>query len=58
MHVPTKDIAGLCLEATDMDWSWGSGDEVRGPGEALLLAINRLAVGDELEGSGASQLPG
>ena len=24
--------------ATDLDWSLGSGPEVRGPGEALLLA--------------------
>lgn len=57
MHVPTNDIAGLRLEATDMDWSWGSGAEVRGTGEALLLAINRRNVGDELEGSGVGQLP-
>ena len=57
MHVPTKDIAGLRLEATDIDWSWGSGADVRGTGEAILMAINRRNVSSELEGSGVSQLP-
>ena len=31
---------GLRLVATDMDWTWGDGAEVRGPGEALLMAAN------------------
>lgn len=57
MHVPSEDIAGLRLEATDMDWSWGSGAEVRGTGEALLMAINRRDLRSELEGDGVSQLP-
>ncbi len=57
IHVPTKDIAGLRLQATDLDWSWGSGAEVRGTAEALLMAINRRDVGAELEGDGVSRLP-
>jgi len=44
---------GLRLEATDVDWSWGAGPEVRGPGEALLLAmLGRRQVLAELSGEG------
>lgn len=44
---------GLRLIATDVDWSTGSGPEVRGPGEAILLAIaGRDAAIDELSGPG------
>src|SRR3954471_1735684 len=32
--------AGLRLVASDIDWSWGEGPEVKGTGEALLLAIS------------------
>ena len=44
---------GLRFEATDVDWSWGEGPAVRGPGEALLMAMlgRRDALGD-LEGEG------
>ena len=48
---------GLRLIATDVDWSTGSGPEVRGPGEAILLAIaGRDAVVDELDGPGLATL--
>lgn len=57
IHVDPKDIAGLRFEATDMDWSWGSGAEVRGTGEALLMAMNRRDMSAELEGDGVSKLP-
>ena len=44
---------GLRLVATAVDWSAGSGPEVRGPGEALLMAIaGRRGVVDELAGEG------
>jgi uncharacterized protein (TIGR03083 family) len=45
---------GLRLVATDMDWSAGRGAEVRGPGEALLLAMTGRvdAVRGELSGDG------
>jgi uncharacterized protein (TIGR03083 family) len=45
---------GLRLVATDMDWSAGRGPDVRGPGEALLLAMTgRIgAVRGELSGDG------
>jgi hypothetical protein len=32
-------MRGLRLVATDLDWSHGSGPEVRGPGEALMVAL-------------------
>lgn len=36
-----------------MEWSHGEGPEVRGPGEAILLALTgRAVVLDELEGEG------
>jgi len=49
---------GVRLVATDMDWSAGSGPEVHGPGEALLLAMTGriTAVRDELGGDGLARL--
>lgn len=49
---------GLRLTATDMDWSAGRGPQVRGTGEALLLAMTgRLAsVVNELDGPGVPLL--
>lgn len=57
IHVPPKDIAGLRLEATDMDWSWGAGDLVSGPAEAILMSINRRDARSELDGPGVAKLP-
>ena len=52
-----KRIAGLKLTATDMEWTFGSGPEVRGPGEALLLAMTGRKVAlEELEGDGVETL--
>jgi uncharacterized protein (TIGR03083 family) len=44
---------GLHLRATDVDWTWGDGPEVTGPGEALLMAMlgRGQALGD-LDGEG------
>jgi uncharacterized protein (TIGR03083 family) len=48
---------GLRLVATDLDWSAGRGPEVRGPAEALLMAISgRRGVVDELAGPGQATL--
>jgi uncharacterized protein (TIGR03083 family) len=48
---------GLRLVATDVDWSAGLGPEVRGPGEAVLLAMaGRRAALPELSGDGVSTL--
>jgi uncharacterized protein (TIGR03083 family) len=34
-----KRTRGLQLVATDLDWSWGTGPQVTGPGEALVMAM-------------------
>jgi uncharacterized protein (TIGR03083 family) len=48
---------GLRMVAVDLDWSAGSGPEVRGPGEAVLLAIaGRNAAADQLTGPGLPTL--
>lgn len=56
--IPTgKNARGLRLVADDIDWSHGKGSEVRGPGEALLVALagRREALAD-LAGVGVPQL--
>lgn len=52
-----KNQRGLKLIATDLDWSHGDGPQVRGPGEALLMAVaGRAQAVDELEGEGFETL--
>ena len=52
-----KRIKGLKLRATDLDWSAGSGPEVTGPAEALILAMNgRPAALADLSGDGLATL--
>jgi uncharacterized protein (TIGR03083 family) len=52
-----KRIAGLELRATDVDWRWGNGPEVRGPAEALFYAmVKNRRLRDELEGEGVEVL--
>jgi uncharacterized protein (TIGR03083 family) len=52
-----KRVQGLELVATDVDWAHGDGPEVRGPGEALLLAASGRSVAlDELSGEGLGTL--
>lgn len=55
--VPKGRLTGLRLQATDQDWSWGSGPEVIGPSEALALAAaGRTAALEDLEGDGVGVL--
>lgn len=50
---------GLRLEATDLDWSHGSGPVVVGPAEAVLMAISgRASALGELHGPGVSVVAG
>jgi uncharacterized protein (TIGR03083 family) len=52
-----RRAAGLRLVATDVEWSHGAGPEVRGTGEAILLALTgRPVVLDELSGDGVETL--
>ncbi|RRQ25296.1 maleylpyruvate isomerase family mycothiol-dependent enzyme [Rhodococcus sp. Eu-32] len=50
-------LRGLALSATDLDWSHGRGPTVRGPAEALLMAMTgrRHATAD-LHGPGLATL--
>lgn len=55
--VPKGRLDGLAFEATDLDWSHGTGPLVRGRAEALLLAISgRRASLCDLEGDGVAVL--
>jgi uncharacterized protein (TIGR03083 family) len=54
-----KRSRGLRLVATDLDHAVGTGPEVRGPAEAILLALTgRWVRGDELRGDGVAVLRG
>lgn len=54
---PWRYRRGLRWEATDVGWSKGSGPLVRGPGEALALAmVGRTVALDDLEGDGVPTL--
>lgn len=49
--------SGLRLVATDTDWTHGTGAEVSGPVEALLMALNgRGAATTELSGEGVATI--
>jgi uncharacterized protein (TIGR03083 family) len=48
---------GVRLVATDLDWTHGNGPELRGSGEALLMAMaGRAAALDDLDGPGKAKL--
>jgi uncharacterized protein (TIGR03083 family) len=54
---PKRLPLGLRFEAADLDWAWGDGPLVRGPAEALLLALTgRRVVLPELTGDGVPEL--
>ena len=52
-----KRLKSLKMTATDVDWTHGDGPEVRGPGEAIVLAsLGRQAALSDLEGDGVAHL--
>jgi uncharacterized protein (TIGR03083 family) len=52
-----RRISGLTLEATDAEWSHGTGPEVAGPILSLVLAMTgRTAALDDLTGDGVATL--
>lgn len=52
-----RNVKGLRLVTTDLDWSTGEGPQVTGPGEALLMSMTgRPQALDELDGPGVSTL--
>ena len=55
--VPKRRLEGLSLAATDQEWSWGAGEEITGPSEALAMAVSGRAVAlDDLRGTGVALL--
>lgn len=61
LYVPLLRAAwrsrGLRLIATDADWTYGRGLEVRAPGEALLMSLaGRRDAFDQLTGPGVAEL--
>jgi hypothetical protein len=55
--VPASRLPGLALRATDQDWSFGSGEEVSGPSEALAMAIaGRKPALADVTGAGVATL--
>jgi uncharacterized protein (TIGR03083 family) len=59
MAFSRKRAKGLRLVAPDVGWWSGSGPEVRGPGEAILMALNgRGAALADLAGDGVPVLAG
>jgi uncharacterized protein (TIGR03083 family) len=56
--LPSKrNVKGLRLIATDVDWTAGDGPEVTGSGEALLMAAaGRTEALDDLCGDGLATL--
>ena len=59
-ELPGRRLArGVRLTPTDLDWSHGSGPEVTGPAEAVLMAITgRDSALGELHGPGVSVVAG
>ena len=52
-----KRVAGLKLQATDVDWSTGEGPEVKGPCMSLILGmVGRTGALDDCEGAGVETL--
>jgi hypothetical protein len=52
-----KRLDGLRLEATDVDWSTGTGPEVRGPCMSLILAmVGRAGALADCDGPGVDTL--
>ena len=55
--VPKRRAAGLRFVADDQDWSWGDGEEIAGPSEALAMALaGRVVALDDLDGPGVNLL--
>ena len=52
-----KRTAGLTLRATDVDWTFGDGPEVSGPGMDLIMAMSgRAAALDNCTGEGVATM--
>lgn len=55
--VPPGRLRGIRWEATDLDRTWGRGQEIRGPAAQLMMAaVGRSAALNALEGPGLALL--
>ncbi|OBG91137.1 hypothetical protein A5698_21365 [Mycobacterium sp. E136] len=55
--LPRSRLKGLRLHATDIEQSWGRGDEVRGPAASLLMSVlGRRPLLSTLDGPGLPTL--
>jgi uncharacterized protein (TIGR03083 family) len=55
--VPLRRLRGIRWQATDVDRTWGKGEEIRGrSAELLMAAVGRAAVLDALDGPGLALL--
>ncbi len=53
--VPKRRAEGLHLVADDQDWSWGTGEVITGPSEALAMALaGRVVALKDLRGPGVN----
>lgn len=52
--IPNRDEVSFV--ADDVDWSYGAGPEVTGPGESLLMALAGRDTLDELAGEGLDKI--
>ncbi|WP_079767804.1 maleylpyruvate isomerase family mycothiol-dependent enzyme [Mycobacteroides abscessus] len=54
-----RRMRGLHWAATDIDWTHGTGPQIRGPGEAIVMAVaSRPSALSELSGEGVEILRG
>lgn len=55
--VPRGQLRAICLRATDVDRTWGAGEQIRGPAAALMMAAcGRVETLDALDGPGLPML--
>jgi uncharacterized protein (TIGR03083 family) len=55
--VPKRRAEGLQLVADDQDWSWGTGEVISGPSEAMAMALaGRMVALKDLHGPGVGLL--
>ncbi len=55
--LPSRRMRGLRFEATDIEWKYGDGPEIRGTGEAIVMSIaGRPVALDDLTGDGVGEL--
>jgi len=54
--IDTAKLDGVQLVATDIDWSYGSGDEIEGAAEAIMMTLAGRPAGSDLTGDAVSKI--